>query len=116
MKHKQYDLQRAFNSIALRSLFSMMAFSLLWPVYGTWADPPLQAMAVAHQSGKITGIYETTFQIDGKTYSLAPDAVILDRHGDPLQVRDLRVDTDVKYHLLKGTTDKIDYLILFLPY
>jgi hypothetical protein len=67
------------------------------------------------RDGKITGIYETTFQIDHKTYSFAPEVVILDRHGDPLSASDLRVDIEVKYHLLKGTTDKIDQIILFLP-
>ncbi len=79
------------------------------------ADQSLPTAAVAYRDGKITGIYETTFQIDHKTFSLAPEVVILDRHGDPLKASDLRVDIEVKYHLLKGSTDKIDQIILFLP-
>jgi hypothetical protein len=79
------------------------------------ADESLPTASATYRDGKITGIYETTFQIDHKTYSFAPEVVILDRHGDPLEARDLRVDIDVKYHLLKGTTDKIDKIILFLP-
>jgi hypothetical protein len=75
----------------------------------------LPAMAVAYQSGNITGIYETTFQIDHKTYSLTPDAVLLDRHGDELNTSDLRVDIAVKYHLQKDSKEKIDRMILFLP-
>ena len=80
-----------------------------------FAEQNLPAVAVAYQDGKITGVYETTIQIDHRTFSLAPEVVILDRHGDPLAERDIRVDLEVKYHLLKGTTDKIDQMIVFLP-
>ena len=75
--------------------------------------PP--AAVVPYRDGKITGVYETTIQIDHKTFSLAPEVVILDRHGDPLYERDIRVDLEVKYHLLKGTTEKIDQMIVFMP-
>jgi hypothetical protein len=77
------------------------------------ADQPIPV--IANRDGKITALYETSFQIDHKTYSLTPDAVILDRHGDPLTTSDFRVDIEVKYHLLKGTTDKIDQIVLYLP-
>jgi len=79
------------------------------------ADQPMAAMTVGYQSGTITGIYETTLQIDHRTYSLTSDAVLLDRHGDELAVRYLRVDIEVKYHLEKGSKDRIDRMILFLP-
>ena len=79
------------------------------------AEESLPTAAVAYRDGKITAIYETTFQIDYKTFSFAPEIVILDRHGDPLKASDLRVDIEVKYHLLKGSTDQIDQMILFLP-
>lgn len=79
------------------------------------AEQPLPAQVVAYRDGKITGVYETTIQIDHKTFGFAPEVVILDRHGDPLYGHDIRVDLEVKYHLLKGTTDKIDQMILFLP-
>ena len=79
------------------------------------AEEPLPLTMVGLRDGKITGIYETTFQIDHKTFSFAPEVVILDRNGDPLSASDMRVDIEVKYHLLKGTTDKIDQIILFLP-
>jgi hypothetical protein len=99
-------------------LFSLVFIvGLFWfnsPV-GSSADQGVQGAAVAYREGKVTGLYETTFQIDYRTYSLTPDAAILDRHGDPLTPADFRVDIDVKYHLLKGTTDKIDEIILYLP-
>lgn len=79
------------------------------------ADEPLPAAAASYPTGKITSIHETAFQIDGRTVSLASEAVLVDRHGDPLQPAALRVDIDVKYHIQKGTTDKIDWMLLILP-
>jgi nitrogen fixation protein FixH len=81
----------------------------------TFADQSMPTVAVAYQDGKLTGIYEATIQIDHKTFSFVPEVVIQDRHGDPLEASSLRVDIEVKYHLLKGTTDKIDQIILYLP-
>ncbi|NGZ10397.1 MAG: hypothetical protein CV088_13575 [Nitrospira sp. LK70] len=81
----------------------------------TCADQQPPMMTVGYQSGMITGVYETTFQIDHRTYSLTPDAVLLDRHGDELNVGYLRMDIEVKFHLQKDSKDKIDRMILFLP-
>lgn len=81
----------------------------------SYADEPLPAAVASYPTGKITSIYETAFQINGRTVSLAPEAVLVDRHGDPLQATALRVDIDVKYHIQKGTTDKIDWMLLVLP-
>jgi hypothetical protein len=46
---------------------------------------------------------------------LFPDAVILDDSGNQLDVGMLAVTLEVKYHIKKGETDKIDRMILFLP-
>ncbi|MEQ1844204.1 MAG: hypothetical protein ABL983_01350 [Nitrospira sp.] len=89
-------------------------FSCFLPM--AFAEQSLPNMVVGYQSGKITSIYQHNFQIDGKTFSLAPDCVLLDRHGDPLTPAALREDVEVKYHLLKGTTDRIDNIVVFLPY
>lgn len=75
----------------------------------------LPAGIAGYPSGRVTSIYERTFQIDGRTVSLVPEAVLVDRHGDPLPPTALRVDIDVKYHIQKGTTDKIDWMLLILP-
>lgn len=77
-------------------------------------DQPLPSMTIGYQTGTITAIYEKTFQIDGRTYSLTPDAVILDDSGKQLDAGMLAVTLEVKYHVKKGETDKIDRMILFL--
>lgn len=82
----------------------------------TRADQQPPMTTVAYQSGTITSIYENTFQIDHRTYSLTPDAVLLDRHGDELNASYLRVDIEVKYRLQKDLKDKIDRMILYLPH
>lgn len=94
----------------------MISSGLIAGVHGVQADESsFPAGMASFPSGKITSIYERTFQIDGRTVSLAPEAVLVDRHGDPLQPAVLRVDIDVKYHIQKGTTDKIDWMLLILP-
>jgi hypothetical protein len=79
------------------------------------ADEPLPAAVASYPTGTITAIYETTFQINRRTVSLAPEAVIVDRHGDSVALSAIREDIDVKYRIQKGTTDKIDWMLLILP-
>jgi hypothetical protein len=77
-------------------------------------DQPLPSMTIGYQNGTITAIYEKTLDIDGRTYSLTPDAVILDDSGNKLDAGMLAVTLGVKYHVKKGQTDNIDRMILFL--
>jgi hypothetical protein len=81
----------------------------------TRADQQLPMITVDYQSGTITAIYETTFQIDGRTYSLTPDAVILDDRGKQLDAGALMADLEVKYHVKRDRNEKIDRMIVFLP-
>jgi len=116
------NLQRKNGSILIRWRGVMMGCAVIVAVFSaidfsslSHADEPFPAAAASYPTGKITAIRETTFQIDGRTVSLAPEAILVDRHGDPLQPGALRVDIDVKYHIQKGTTDKIDWMLLILP-
>lgn len=81
----------------------------------TQADQSPVTTAVAYQNGVITGMHETMLEINHKSFSLTPDVVLLDRHGDELSARFLKVDLEVKYHLEKGSQDRIDRMIVFLP-
>ncbi len=77
-------------------------------------DQSLSSMTIGYQNGTITAIYEKTLNIDGRTYSLTPDAVILDDSGNTLDAGMLAVTLEVKYHVKKGQPDNIDRMILFL--
>lgn len=88
----------------------------LGTIAATWADQQLPIMMnTAYQDGTITAIYEATFQIDGRTYSFAPDAVIVNDKGVEIEASALVVTAEVKYHVKKEHYDKIDRMILFLP-
>lgn len=79
------------------------------------ADQPLQTMTVGFQNGTITAVYQTTFQIDGRTYSLVPDAEIFDDKGNQIDAGSIRADIEVKFHAKKDQNDKIDKMILIFP-
>lgn len=78
-------------------------------------DQPLPSMTISYQNGTITAIYENTFDIDGRTYGLMPDVVMLDEHGDMLDPARLMVSAEVKFHVKKEQSNKIDKMIVTLP-
>ena len=78
-------------------------------------DQPLPSMTVGYQNGMITAIYEKTLNINGRTYGLMPDVVMLDEHGRMLDPGDLVVTAEVKFHVKKEQSDKIDKMIVTLP-
>ena len=78
-------------------------------------DQPLPSMKISYQNGTITAIYENTLDIDGRTYGLMPDVVMLDEHGDMLDPARLMVSAEVKFHVKKEQSNKIDKMIVILP-
>ena len=78
-------------------------------------DQPLPSMTISYQNGTITAIYEKTLDIDGRTYGLMPDVVMLDEDGKMLDPGRLVVTAEVKFHVKKEQSDKIDKMIVTLP-
>ena len=78
-------------------------------------DQPLPSMTISYQNGTITAIYEKTLDIDGRTYGLMPDVVMLDEDGKMLDPGRLVVTAEVKFHVKKEQNDKIDKMIVTLP-
>ena len=78
-------------------------------------DQPIPSITVGYQNGTITAIYEKSLDIDGRTYSLTPDAVMLDDSGNQLDAGMLAVTLEVKFHVKKEQGDKIDKMIVILP-
>jgi hypothetical protein len=108
------QMRKSWMALALASVLAV-GLSLGVGAEDGQADQLLPAMTVGYQSGKITAVYEKTFQIDGRTYSLTPDAVVLDDSGNQADVGMLAVTLEVQYHLKKEQNDKIDRMIVFLP-
>ena len=78
-------------------------------------DQPLPSMTISYQNGTITAIYEKTLDIDGRNYSLTPDVIMLDEHGEMLDPARLMVTAEVKFHVTKEQSNKIDKMIVILP-
>ncbi|MBX3302763.1 MAG: hypothetical protein KF693_11165 [Nitrospira sp.] len=81
----------------------------------TRADQQPPMMTVGYQSGTITAVHQTTFEIDGRTFSLVPDAIILDDRGNEIGPGSIVVTAEVKYRVAKERNDKINRMIIFLP-
>ena len=78
-------------------------------------DQSLPSMTIGLQRGAITAIYERTLDIDGRTYSVTPDVVMLDEHGRVLDPGRLVVTAEVKFHVKKEQSNIIDKMIVTLP-
>lgn len=78
-------------------------------------DQPLPLMTIGYQNGAITAISEKTLEINGRAYGLMPDVVMLDEHGRMLDPARLTVTAEVKFHVKKEQSDKIDKMIVTLP-
>ena len=78
-------------------------------------EQALPSMTVGLQQGAITAIYEKTLDIDGRTYGLTPDVVMLDEQGEVLEPGRLMVTAEVKFHVKKEQSNKIDKMIVTLP-
>ncbi len=78
-------------------------------------DQSLPSMTIGYQKGTITAIYEKTLDIDGRTYGLMPDVVMLDDHGRVLDPGRVVVTAEVKFHVKKEQSNKIDKMIVTLP-
>ena len=113
MRHR-HDIQANRDHLVYALLLAGGMLLNLIPAL-TLADQPLTTMTAGYQSGTITAVYPSTFQIDGRTYSFTPDAVVLDENGNQLDAGYIRVGAETKFHVKKDQNDKIDKMVLILP-
>jgi hypothetical protein len=106
---------RLFLSVGIVML-SVAVFSVVTVGLALADDPPPPAMAVGYQNGTITAIHEKTFDIDGRTYGVVQDVVMLDQHGEVLDPGRLMVSAEVKFHVKKEQSNMIDQMIVTLPF
>lgn len=78
-------------------------------------DQPISSSAIGYQNGAITAIHEKTLDINGRTYGLTPDVVLLTDRGRAMSPGDLVVSAEVKFHVTKEDGNKIDKMIVTLP-
>jgi hypothetical protein len=97
-------------------LLTVAAFSLINVGVTLADDQPVPSITVGYQNGTITAIYEKTLDIDGRTYGVVPDVVMLDQHGEMLDPGRLMVSAEVKFHVKKEQNNMIDKMIVTLPF
>jgi hypothetical protein len=106
---------RLFVRAGMIMLLAVTALSVMSVGVTLADDQPLPSMTISYQNGAITAIYEKTLDIDGRTYSLMPDVVMLDEHGEMFDPARLMVSAEVRFHVKKEQSNKIDKMIVTLP-
>lgn len=73
-------------------------------------SPPV---IVGYKSGQVTEVRPpSSIEIDGRSYELKGDVMIVDREGEPLELGRILPTSLVKFHLKEG---KINKMVVTLP-
>ena len=79
------------------------------------ADPiPLSVMS-SLQPGTITAVHHETVSINGKEYGFDAEVQARDQEDNHLEVSAIRPNLEVKFHLKKNESNKIDLIIVYMP-
>jgi hypothetical protein len=97
-------------------LLTVAVFSVVSVSLTQADDQPLPSITINYQNGTITAIHERTLDIDGRTYGVVPDVVMLDQHGEAMEPGRLMVSAEVKFHVKKEQSNMIDKMIVTLPF
>lgn len=67
------------------------------------------------QAGVVTSVEQQSINISGKLYTVAPEIQIRDQEDNVLQPEVVQIGHEVKFHLKKGESNKIDFMIVYMP-
>ena len=67
------------------------------------------------QSGVVTSVEQQSINISGKMYTVDAEIQIRDQEDNVLQPEVVQIGHEVKFHLKKGVSNKIDFLIVYMP-
>lgn len=90
-------------------------FMVLTTVEAVTAESEGTLPVTGAQVGTITAVHESSFEINGVSFQLAPTAQILDPKGNPLESEAIRVSVEVKYLVKREEPHKIVKMVLYLP-
>ena len=113
--HQMSGHSRLFARAGMIMVLAVTALSFMSVGVTLADDQPLPSMTIGYQNGTITAIYEKTLDIDGRTYGVTPDVVMLDDYGRVLDPGRLVVTAEVKFHVKKEQSNMIDKMIVTLP-
>ncbi len=78
-------------------------------------DPIPAHVASGLQAGVVTSAEQHSLFINGKQYTVDPEVEIRDQEDNVLQPDVIKRDHEVKFHLKKGDSNKIDFVIVYMP-
>ncbi len=101
---------------AARLVAALGAFGL-WGGVGVpvQADPIPLSVMTSLQSGSITAVHHETVSINGKEYGFDQDVQARDQEDNHLELSAIRPNLDVKFHVKKNESSKIDLIIVYMP-
>ena len=67
------------------------------------------------QAGVVTLVEQQSLNISGKMYTVDAEIQIRDQEDNVLQPEVVQIGHEVKFHLKKGESNKIDFLIVYMP-
>jgi len=78
-------------------------------------DPIPVSVASGLQAGVVTSIGQQALFLNGKEYTLDPEIDLRDQEDNVLEPEVIKVNHEVKFHLKKGDSNKIDLMIVYMP-
>ena len=79
------------------------------------ADPIPLSVMTSLQSGTITAVHHETVSISGKEYGFDQEVQARDQEDNHLELSAIRPNLDVKFHVKKNESNKIDLIIVYMP-
>lgn len=79
------------------------------------ADPISLSVMTSLQSGTITAVHHETVSINGKEYGFDAEVQARDQEDNHLELSAIRPNLDVKFHVKKNESNKIDLIIVYMP-
>lgn len=78
-------------------------------------DPIPAHIASGLQAGVVTSVEPRSLFINGKEYRVDPEVEIRDQEDNVFPPEVIKRGLEVKFHLKKGGSNTIDFLIVYLP-
>ena len=78
-------------------------------------DPIPAHIASGLQAGVVTSVEQRSLFISGKHYTVDPEVEIRDQEDNVLQPEVIKRGHEVRFHLQKGGSNTIDFLIVYMP-
>lgn len=83
--------------------------------FAAQADPIPLSVMTSLQSGSVTAVHHETVSINGKEYGFDAEVQAHDQDDNHLEVAAIRPNLEVKFHVKKNESNKIDLIIVYMP-